>query len=178
MGELQPEEVEALLIKPYQDPELIKRLLVEWEIDRVDLLRELMEKNQWESFYQILQAIAAITPSEDYNREYQKKLYQLFSDFLSERVRRRQKKIYVWTPFRRDDERMVEILFLKSLKRKYLLEGLKKSFSGDLGIGGLFSYPKWKYDLSPSQIKELIDHVREKDPTQADLIQEVYARSK
>jgi hypothetical protein len=175
---LEPEEIESLLIQPNQRPEIIEKLLTDWQVDRVGLLRELMEDDNWPAFKQILMALKYVSRKEEYNENFQRQLYELYSDFLAGRLRRKRKQIHIWGPLSKwaAGEYNMETHFLEIFRRKYLLRALKKSLSDsqfpvhfleDLINSATFQ------ELSDEQVLRMIEDLRLENPDKAEQFHEL-----
>lgn len=121
------EDIEPLLMETMRNNIRIK-LLSDWDVDRVGLLRELMEKKNWYAFQNILRAIVSL--SEDYDEKYQKELWELFRDFHEGRLDRFSKRNLIWDGSNIvEGELLMETLLLEALRGKYFLKGLKLALS-------------------------------------------------
>jgi hypothetical protein len=197
---VRPEEVEKLLTDPSSRKEFIQALLLRWDIDRVSLLRELMETNQWPAFRQILAAMAELnltgkeTKENRENEEYQADLYQLYRDFVAGRYDRHQAGIHTWLDSGHvADDVNYDIFFLQALSGPYFAKAVLNFFQdhGSFFIKTLhypyedrsqrgFSYPAFENwpntrALSEDEIEEIFDKLRKIDSRKAKIFQDFFS---
>lgn len=159
---------------------IVRDLLSQWNVDRINLLRELLKENRVQ-FWIVIEALADLNlAGEEQDEEYQEAMYELFKEVRSSYLRKGQKETRgpAITP-------EAEVMLIKTLRGPYLVSALKYAFTRDaidpFDLRGHFRAMSTEYnnDLYSSkvvqmsaseEIADLLEYVQRKKPGLAETL--------